>query len=511
MDQTKGAVRQPAAHRSPTESDRGASNGSAPSNDGAPKLSDIEIPLESAIESNVLHGVGQPSSSTFLGILKKFSPWSKPASADRKDVAEIRADSSEIDATDVAGGIHEITRATNYWFDREVGVLERDARALATEWAGKGLPRHDVVRHAPLEVEQFLAGRCTETFRQWVDRVRVKMRDQIARQAQAIGGHLGDLRAATGRIERLESEIGTIDRRVQELRAETREDAVRVGFEPIAPSKSFFWLFAVALTIVEFFANFPVFRLLLPMKPALAKAAEAAAQESIGGEWWAGFALQAKEIALHADALFVALVAVLVLVLFGKTLGGSARVLVALKPEEQPLASTTIVGIRRQHWMVLAGCVIGSLAVLTFLFVSRGRIATVAAARVTADSLELERLVGEARQAREGDLASISRAAAEIREQRRTLEIHRDDRAYATGVQNNNTPLALFNVGLIFAAAVLGFLTHRQIVSDGKGEHQRLFNSAPTVVRCRRTHTLPYRQGETLNLLRERESAARNI
>ena len=77
---------------SPTESDRGASNGSAPSNDGAPKLSDIEIPLESAIESNVLHGVGQPSSSTFLGILKKFSPWSKPASADRKDVAEVRAE-----------------------------------------------------------------------------------------------------------------------------------------------------------------------------------------------------------------------------------------------------------------------------------------------------------------------------------------------------------------------------------------------------------------------------------
>jgi hypothetical protein len=177
--------------------------------------------------------------------------------------------------------------------------------------------------------------------------------------------------------------------------------------------------------------------------------------------------------------------------------------LVALKPEEQPLASTTIVGIRRQHWMVLAGCVIGSLAVLTFLFVSRGRIATVAAARVTADSLELERLVGESRQAREGDLASISRAAAEIREQRRTLEIHRDDRAYATGVQNNNTPLALFNIGLIFAAAVLGFLTHRQIVSDGKGEH-------PAIVQLRTDRRALQADAHTaLQAGRDAESLAR--
>ena len=44
------------------------------------------------------------------------------------------------------GGVHEITKATNYWFDREVGALERDARALAADWASKGLPRHDVAR-----------------------------------------------------------------------------------------------------------------------------------------------------------------------------------------------------------------------------------------------------------------------------------------------------------------------------------------------------------------------------
>jgi hypothetical protein len=297
------------------------------------------------------------------------------------------------------------------------------------------------------------------------------MRDRIAREAESIGNKLVELRAATTRIERLESEIAGIDRRVQVLRDETKEDAARVGFEPIVEGWLFFWFFAVALTMVEFFANFPVFRLLLPMKPALAKAAEDAAQDAISADWWAGLALQMREIVLHADALFVALIAVLFLILFGKTIGGSGRVLVALKTADQPLAATTIRSSRRQHLAVLAGSMIGVAAVLTFLYLSRGRIASVAAARVSADSLELQRLKGEARLISPGDLGAMGRSAAAILEQTRTLEIHRDDRAYATTVQNNNTPLFFLNLGLVFGAAVLGFLTYRQVVSDGKGEH----------------------------------------
>jgi hypothetical protein len=429
---------------------------------GAARRIELEVPLASGVEARRLE-LRPKTRSPLRDALKRLWPWSKRA-----------ATAEDADA----GGVHEITKATNYWFEHEVGLLERDARTLASEWASKGLPRHDVARTAPLEVEQFLAGRCAETFRQWVDRVRVKMRDRIAREAESLGDRLVELRASTTRIERLEVEIAGIDARVQELRAETKENAASVGFEPIFPSWLFFWFFAIALTVVEFFANFPVFRLLLPLKPALAKAAEDAAQDSITTDWWAGLALQMKEIVLHADALFVALVAVLFLILFGKTIGGSARVLVALKAADQPLAATTIKSIRRQHLTALIGSTIGVAAVLTFLYLSRGSIASVAAARVTADSLELQRLKIEARQVPAGDLGAMARSAAAIREQTRTLEIHRDDRAYATTVQNNNTPLFFLNLGLVFGAAVLGFLTYRQIVSDGKAEH-------PAVVKLR--------------------------
>ncbi len=424
---------------------------------------ELEVPLSTFAESGPVRftqtGLRLRNTGARLrDALKNLLPGSK------------RALGSE-DATDAAGGIHEITKATDSWFEREVVALEHDARILAADWAARGLPRHDVTRSAPLEVEQFLAGRCAEAFRQWVDRVRVKMRDRIAHEAESIGHKLVELRASTTRIERLESEIAGIDRRVQVLRAETKEDAARVGFEPIFPSWLFFWFFAIALTVVEFFANFPVLRLLLPMKPALAKAAEDAAQDAISADWWAGLALQMKEIVLHADALFVALIAVLFLVLFGKTIGGSARVLVALKTADQPLAATTIKSIRRQHFAALVGSAMGIAAVLTFLYLSRGSIASVAAARVSSDSLELQRLKAEAAQIPPGDLGGMARSAAGILEQTRTLEIHRDDRAYATTVQNNNTPLFFLNLGLVFGAAVLGFLTYRQIVSDGTGEH----------------------------------------
>lgn len=425
---------------------------------GAASRIELEVPLGSFAEAPPLDFRVRKTGSRLRDALRRLLPWNKAASASVDD--------------DVAGGIHEITKATDAWFEREVKVLERDARVLAAEWAGKGLPRHDVARTAPLEVEQFLAGRCAETFRQWVDRVRVKMRDRIAREAQSIGGYLGELRASTTRIERLESEIAGVDRRVHDLRAESKEDAARIGFEPIFPSWLFFWFFAIALTMVEFFANFPVFRLLLPMKPALAKAAEDAAQDAISADWWAGLAIQMKEIVLHADALFVALIAVLFLILFGKTIGGSGRVLVALKTADQPLAAAaTVRSHRRQHLTALIGSLIGVAAVLTFLYLSRGSIASVAGSRVKADSLELQRLKSEAQLLPPGDLGAMARSAAAIREQTRTLEIHRDDRAYATTVQNNNTPLFFLNLGLVFGAAVLGFLTFRQIVRDGKTEH----------------------------------------
>jgi len=149
-------------------------------------------------------------------------------------------------------------------------------------------------------------------------------------------------------------------------------------------------------------------------------------------------------------------------------------VLFALKPSEHPLAATTIRGIRRQYWAALVGCAFGLTAVLAFLFYARGSIATVAAQRVGADSVQLERLTNQAAASSVSNLAAVSQVSRRISEQTQTLELHRDDAAYATTVQNNNVPLLLFNIGLVLAAAMLGYLSYRHTVSDGRGEHPAL-------------------------------------
>src|SRR5262249_35982448 len=187
METTSGGSQRDLDHSGPRDSAHQAIGGTTAT--GATKRIELEVPLGSAVEGVPAELHVRTPKSPLLDSLKRLWPWSKPASAPVENGA-------------YPGGIHEVTRATNSWFDGEVAILERDARSLAADWAGKGLPRHDVARTAPLEVEQFLAGRCAETFRQWTDRVRVTMRDRIAREAQAIGDRLVELRGATTRIER---------------------------------------------------------------------------------------------------------------------------------------------------------------------------------------------------------------------------------------------------------------------------------------------------------------------
>ena len=146
--------------------------------------------------------------------LKKLWPWSQTGGRAR-------------------GGRHRsLPAASTKWRKRRISGSRGKSSfsnatpcALAADWAGKGLPRHDVARTAPLEVEQFLAGRCAETFRQWADRVRVTMRDRIAREAESIGDKLVDGGASTTRIDRLESEIAGVDRRATRWRLEAKEAA----------------------------------------------------------------------------------------------------------------------------------------------------------------------------------------------------------------------------------------------------------------------------------------------
>ena len=406
----------------------------------------------------------QPKASLFDQFYARF----RPVSLAKDETAE--RDESPEDT--VSGVVHSVTKKTDLWFDREVFTLERDTRTEAASWAAQGLPRHDLARVDPLEIELVLAGRCVELFRQWVGRVRVRMRDAIATEAEGIGSDLARLHATTDRLHELRDSTRSIDEQISTLTRKESEEHPPLGFEPMIANRAFFPLLAILLVAVEFLANFPLFRLLLPLHSALAGAANEAAS-NVGDQWWAGLALWWKMSAWHVEAFVVAFAVVVVLVVFGKAMGQSARLLLALRPKDHPLASGSIRSSRRQSMAVVLTCVVGASLVIGALFLARSQIAVATAERVATDSRNIDSL-GAKIQAARGDIGQVSSFTQRIRDAERTLAVHRDDYGYAQTVQGNNGAILLLNIGLVLAAALVGFLASSFKLTNQFGADPRI-------------------------------------
>ena len=372
---------------------------------------------------------------------------------------------------DPAGtGVYAITRNTNYWFNREFAVIEQDASRLAAEWAEKGLPRHDVERNGPVEPEQVLAMKCMELYRQWRDRVTIKMQDAIQSASAAMGAQITSLRATIYALESNNNQRRAAEHEIESAHMLGEADKSRVGYDKIFKSRAGFWIFAGILAAAEFTANFPVFRLLLPMDSTLMQLAQSLGEAAESNTWLAGPFVVLQDMLLHFEAFVVALVAVVILVLLGKTAGSSARSIVAFSVKESPLASTSIRSNRRQNLFVFVAALAGIAFVLTFLYSARGQIAQTAADRVHADSVSLQQ--ARAAQAAAGsDLTQTAATAQRTLDASRTLQQHSDDAAYAITVQRINTAILWLNLGLVLAAMTLGFVYKQEELSDKRGEH----------------------------------------
>lgn len=371
-------------------------------------------------------------------------------------------------------GVHAITRNTDYWFERRAHALEQRAGESAAEWARAGLPLQDVEYTEPLDVEVVLASHARQTYRDWAERVRTKMGDAISRGSRAFGEHVGELRQRMARLDAIAQELSVREGKIERIRDESARDVAPVQYHRFV-SGWIFWPMAFLLVCVEFAANFPVFRLLLPLDSALANAAQEAAENIRTDSWLAGLELFGRGLVMNIEAFTVAAVVVVALVVLAKTFGGSLRPLVALSAREHPLAATTIRGHRRQQYAMALMCFVGMAAVIYFLFSARGSISQTADSRVVADSTKLAALaVKQAAAQATGNLNEISDLKIDQLRLEDLLERHKDDAGYARTIEKNNKAILFLNLGLILAAAVLGFGYARENLSDRRGEHPDL-------------------------------------
>lgn len=395
----------------------------------------------------------------------KYAPFRNPFSTKGKVGLD--------DDIEEGNGVHAITKKTDYWFNRELSLIEQEAKQLAAQWAEKGLPRHDVERAGVLEPEQVLGMKCLELFRQWRRRVRVKIQDQIQNATAALNRLIGESRAEVNALDATASERRATQAQIDGFLQYKEIDKSRVGYDPIFKSSIGFWIFAGILTIAEFTANFPVFRLLLPMSSTLVQLAASLGEAAESHTWLAGPLVLLQDILLHFEAFLVALIAVVILVLLGKTTGSSARSVVAFREREHPMAATTIRAHRRQHLTVFFAGLLGIAAVLTFLFYARAQIAETAQSRVRADSVSLAQALSD-QQAAGSDLARAPAAMQRVKDATRTLQQHLDDAAYAGTVQRINRAIVWLNIGLVLAAMTLGFVYKKEDLMDRQGEHPSL-------------------------------------
>jgi hypothetical protein len=370
-------------------------------------------------------------------------------------------------------GVYAITRKTDYWFNRELYQLEQEAKQLAADWAEKGLPRHDVERVGVFEPEQVLGMKSLELFRQWHKRVRVKTQDRIQTGSAALNRLIGEARSEVNALEATATERKNTQAQIESFLQFKEPDTTRVGYDRIFRSSFGFWIFAIILTVAEFTANFPVFRLLLPMDSTLVSLASTLGEAAETHTWLAGPLVLFQDILLHFEAFLVALIAVVILVLLGKTTGSSARSIVAFRASESPMAATTIRSHRRQHVTVFIAGVLGITAVLSFMYFSRGQIAETAQSRVHSDSVSLAQALSDQRAAGT-DLAKTAATTQRVTDATRTLRQHLDDAAYAQTVQRINRPIVLLNIGLVLAAMTLGFVYKKEDLTDRQGEHPSL-------------------------------------
>lgn len=384
-------------------------------------------------------------------------------------------DGTDQEGDDPRRGIHDVTKKTDCWFEREVGAIEKYAGEQARAWADKGLPRHDVPRTEPLEPEQVLAKRCAQVFRDWQLRVRTRMQDAIEQGSQTLGEHVTILRTRVARLDTLGQELTEREGKIERIRKEIdAAEPTPVGYARFI-SDRVFWVCAILLVIVEFFANFPIIRLLLPLDAALEQAAANAAANIDDASWLAGLELFGRNLLWNVEAGLVAAVAVIVLVILGKQLGKSMRPLVALSESDYPLASHTVRAHRRQHWAALTISTLGLTCVLAFLAVTRAHISRTAESRMAQDSVALrasQESLDKAKQV--NDRAGISAEMTAIQGKQDALQRHQDVAAYARTVEVNNLSIFLLNVGLIATAAMVGFGNAQEDLGDRKGEHPDL-------------------------------------
>jgi hypothetical protein len=382
-------------------------------------------------------------------------------------------------------GVHDITKNVDYWFNRELYEIEREANRLAGEWAGSNLPTLTEDGEQVLAPESYLARRCGELWQAWPQRIQVKMQDAINGTAAELVSCIAKVRSALTELKVSREQHAATEEKIMDIRRQTAAQHAPVRFDRFI-SKKLEWTLLIVIAMSEFVANQPVFRLIWSLQESVAEKLAEVLERSSNAGWFVGIKVALLEIASYVEASALALASVLFLLLMADYLGRGMRPLVALRTIDNPYAAKSIAALRREKKTIVFATVLGTAALLLFFFQARAKADVMISERISAAQQQLKSIDQRISEAPEdagptdGDLADRSRLEA-------LLARLESDLYMARSIKSNNLQILFFNVGLVCVAFLVGFLSAQHEISDADGEHPDLQPLKDKAVRLRET------------------------
>lgn len=376
----------------------------------------------------------------------------------------------EAEESGTFSGVHDVQKSVDYWFEREVNEIEREADRLASDWADENLPTLTESGAEVLPPEQMLESRCGELWQRWPTRSEVKTQDAIDASAAEISARLGLARGAVLELQVTNEQLRDSEQKIEDIRQQMATNPGPVRYKSYMTPRSA-TLFATLLVTVEFIANQPVFRIIWPISAEVDSAMKDYIARAAQSGWSAGIKTAALEVLSYVEGTVLALVVVGLLYVLSKNLGKALRPLYAMRAADYPFASRSIESLHRQKRFLVWSCGIGTVAVLGFLYSSRGSASELVTRRI--DSVEKQlRALG----AREDSLLIQGEMPSESDDLRKgtlqaTISQLEEVQFFADTIESNNNGILILNISLVCCALIVGYMSDEHDISDTMGEH----------------------------------------
>lgn len=383
------------------------------------------------------------------------------------------------------GGLHALTKATDFWFDLEISRIEKKAVEEAEKWARAGLPRHDLLMEEDLPIETSLAKLCGEVYRRWMQKVKTKVQDAVEDAGQQAANAVSQFRHRIGALERTAKEAERVEREANDIEHASRDRETTFGYRSLLSK----WKYAVLiglLVVVDWVANVPIFSELLPQEPGATESWSELASNAEQYGLWAGLYRLAARLAFSPDVTVLALGVILFLMFLGHVFGESMRALIALRSDDNPDARGGIEAHRRQFPILAWASGVGIVLVLAALSLSRLQIEKVTEQRFQKATQEVAQIETALQTAQaSGNAQGIQDNTKLLGPAREELRARQERFDYATGITAMNLPIFLLNLVLVISAAVAAYLSRGESVTKKNEVDPRLVELRATLARLR--------------------------